>query len=34
MQFPDADTPVEPLLWSQVSQSGDARDYIAFLDHA
>ena len=34
MQFPDADTPVEPWLWSQVSQSGDAQDYIAFLDHA
>jgi len=34
MQFPDADTPVDPWLWSVVSQSGDARDYIAYLDHA
>jgi hypothetical protein len=34
MQFPDADTPVDPWLWSQVSQSGNAQDYVAFLDHA
>ena len=34
MQFPDADTPVDPWLWSVVSHSGDARDYVAYLDHA
>jgi len=34
MQFPDPDTPVDPWLWSQVSQSGNAQDYVAFLDHA
>jgi hypothetical protein len=26
MQFPDADTPVDPWLWSQVILSGDAQD--------
>jgi TPR repeat protein len=34
MQFPDPDTPTDTWLWSVVSQSGHAQDYVAFLDHA